>query len=319
MIEGVRDYQQRHLPKESTPSRVIWRKANARLLDYGGAPDAPALLCVPSLINRASIFDLHAKRSFVRFMRDAGVRVLILDWDTPGPRERRYGMSEYVDYLLLEALDSLRLQHRGALYLLGYCMGGLLAIAGAQLRPESLDGLLLLATPFERVVAPELKEEQWQAFEDFIRQQNALHPAITQTLFHLLDPWHFQNKFTRYSELNEADKIHFAYVEQWANDGIPLSRYVARECYIKWPKHNYFAQGNWRVRGQAIRPELISCPTLCVLPREDKIVPLLSSEPLAKRIPDISTLSPQSGHISMLVGRWAKAELWQPLLEWIET
>lgn len=317
MIEGVRDYQSIDITSNPSRGRIIWRKANARLIDYGGDASAPALLCVPSLINRASIFDLHPDRSLVRYLRREGVRVLVLDWDTPSLREKRYSMADYTEYLLLEALASLRALHRADIHLLGYCMGGLFALAAAQLAPQKIASLILLATPFARIAAPQLTDAQWQRFEDFIRQQDSLHPAITQTLFHLLDPWHFQEKFARFQTLSASEKQHFAQVEQWVNDGVPLSRYVAQECYIRWPREDYFAGGLWKVRGQSIDPKQVKLPALCVLPQQDKIVPLSSSAPLAQDIAGAKQLSPQSGHINMLVGRRARAQLWQPLKSWI--
>ena len=317
MLEGVRQYQEQTVEREETPHRIIWRKANARLLDYGGDANAPAVLFIPSLINRHHILDLHPKRSLVRFLRDAGVRVITLDWGEPSTRERRYGMSEYADYLLLDALDALRKKHHGALHLAGYCMGGLFALAAAQLRPESVDGLVLLATPWNRLSTPELKPEDWVRFEEQIRKTDTVPPLVTQTLFHLLDPWHFQTKFARYPTMSKPEQAHFAQVEQWANDGVPLSRYVAQQCYIDWPRDDFFAMGKWRVRGRSINPTQLQCPTLIVTPTQDKIVPLHSSKPLTTLIPNSKTLKPASGHISMLVGSKAKAALWEPLLEWV--
>ncbi len=319
MLEGVRQYQEQEIEREETPHRIIWRKANARLLDYGGDANAPAVLFVPSLINRHHILDLYPKRSLVRFLRDAGVRVITLDWGEAGTRERRYGMSEYTEYLLLDALDALRRKHQGALHLAGYCMGGLFALAAAQLRPQSVDGLILLATPWKRLSAPALQPEDWARFEAQIRKTDTVAPLITQTLFHLLDPWHFQTKFARYPDMSLAQKAHFAQVEHWVNDGVPLSRYVAQQCYIDWPRDDFFASGGWRVRGQSIDPTQVQCATFIVTPSEDKIVPLHSSRPLTTLIPKAKTLKPASGHISMLVGSKAKTQLWQPLLEWIKT
>jgi polyhydroxyalkanoate synthase len=319
MIEGVRHYQEQSVEREETPHRVIWSKANARLLDYGGDADAPAVLFIPSLINRHHILDLYAKRSLVKFLRDAGLRVITLDWGEPSARERRYGLSEYTDYLLLDALDALRRKHNGPLNLAGYCMGGLFALAAAQLRPESVDGLLLLATPWQRLNAPALAPKDWTRFEEQIRTSDTVPPLVTQTMFHLLDPWHFQSKFARYPAMSTAEKAHFNQVEQWVNDGVPLSRYVAQQCYIDWPRDDFFAAQKWRVRGQIISPSQVHCPALVVTPTHDKIVPLHSSEPLASLIPNAQSLKPKSGHISMLVGSKAKQTLWEPLLEWIET
>ena len=281
MLQGVQTYQSmpangnEHAP---TAHRVIWRKANAELYDYGGEKDAPAILCIPSLINRHHILDLYPKRSMVKFLRDQGYRVLLLNWNTPSVRERRYDCADYVRYLLLDALDNVRAQHDGALHLLGYCMGGVFALAAAQLRPLDVDGLMLLATPWDFAAAPALPDEDWNKFEQFLMQQETIPPLITETLFHLLDPWRFQEKFARFSTMKPAEQKHFAAVEQWVNDGVPLSRYVARNCYIDWPRDNALHTGLWQVGGDAISPHAIQCPALVVTPTRDKIVPLSHSK-----------------------------------------
>lgn len=317
MLEGLQAFGELEVTREETPHRVIWRKANARLLDYGGTRDAPAVLCVPSLINRHHILDLSPKRSLVRFLRDAGLRVCTLDWDEPGLREKSYHCGDYVSYLLLDALQALRAQHRGPVFLLGYCMGGVLATAAAQIGAHQLAGLVLLATPW-RFSAPPLRKEDWDMFEAKLMQQDTIPPLWTQTVFHLLDPWRFQEKFARFNHMSPAEQRHFALVEHWVNDGVKLARGVARECYIAWPRDNVLATGRWQVRGRVINPAQLACPAFVATPAHDRIVPPACAAPLADAIPVATRHSPQSGHVSMVVGHKAKTQLWQPLLAWLE-
>jgi len=46
--------------------------------------DGKTVLVIPSLINRHYILDLLSERSFVRFLRAAGLRPLVIDWGEPG-------------------------------------------------------------------------------------------------------------------------------------------------------------------------------------------------------------------------------------------
>lgn len=319
MLEGVSAFQQYHAPKERTPSRSIWQKGNARLLDYGGQQDAPLIFCVPSLINRHYILDLYPERSLVRFLREQGQRVCVLNWDSPGLREQQYRCADYVQYILMDALRFVLGQHRGPVILLGYCMGGIFTLAAAQLLRDQLAGLILLATPWSFSAQHFAKSMDWQRLESQILKERLISPVWTETLFHLLDPWHFQEKFARFNQLSDHEKKHFAAVESWVNDGVPLSRYVAKESFIDWPKHNALASGAWRVGGEAIKPQSVQCPVFIATPMKDRIVPPVSSQPLVSVMSDVQHIAPETGHVSMLVGKHARQALWQPLMRWVHS
>ena len=81
----------------------------------------------------------------LRFLAGAGLRPLLLDWGWPGEVERGFTLTDYMAGRLERALVAV-----GApVVLAGYCMGGLLAMAAAQRRPEQVRALALLATPWD--------------------------------------------------------------------------------------------------------------------------------------------------------------------------
>ena len=109
----------------------------------------------------------------------------------------------------------------------------------------------------------------------------------------------------------------FVALEDWLNDGVPLAAEVARTCLFGWYGENQPARGEWIVAGRPIDPAGIACPTLGVLPSQDRIVPPASARQLIDAIPGAESLSPQAGHIGMMVGGKAKAQLWRPLTMWL--
>lgn len=321
MLEGVSSYQESQQERTSSKHNVIWTKGNARLLDYGGSQDDPAILCIPSLINKPYILDLYPKRSFVNHLYQKGYRPLVLDWGEPGNMENRYDCSDYVYHMAADAFRQLRQQHDGPIYVLGYCMGGIFALALAQLEAFYVDGLILLATPWD--YQPDgkppidLDEDLLTRYEAMLMEQKTVPPVWIQTIFHMLNPWHFQKKFSRFTTMSNAEREHFIAVESWANDGMPLTRYAARDCLIDWPQNNTLAEGRWRVGGWRIDPSKVTCPTFIAAPTEDKIVPLDSATFLNDRIKNSTCITPSSGHVSMLVGPKAKKECWNPLCQWV--
>ncbi len=322
-LQGMQAYLASDYERPEKEYDVIWSRGSAQLLDC--APElteAVAVLCIPSLINKSTVLDLYPEVSFVDFLKVRGFRPLILDWGTPNEEECDFAMADYISFYALDALQALREQHDGPIALLGYCMGGIFATAMAQLAAKTVDALILLATPWD-FSAPDtptilLAPSTQATLRNWINTQYPVQPVVTQTIFHLIDPWRVQAKFSRYPFLSAAEKTHFLAVEQWVNDGVPLANKVAEECFVDWPQGNILAKHQWKIGRRWIEPELIACPTLAVIPTKDVIVPKGCALPLAKLIKKCKTITPECGHVSMVVGKNARAQMWEPVADWLE-
>src|ERR1700757_866101 len=124
---------------------TLWEEQESRLLDYGGT--GPAVLFIPSLINRAYVLDLMEGASMLRWLAAQGMHPYLLDWGWPAEVERHFTLTDYIAGRLERALAVIP----GPVILAGYCMGGLLALAAA-LRAQGtgkVSGLALLATPWD--------------------------------------------------------------------------------------------------------------------------------------------------------------------------
>ena len=71
--------------------------------------------------------------------------------------------------------------------------------------------------------------------------------------------------------------------------------------------------------GSEIDASTIQCPALAAIPRQDRIVSPASARALIETIPDGEWISPDAGHIGMMVGGSAKKKLWEPVCEWLKT
>ena len=321
-MAGMQAYLSSDYTRVQPEYDVLWQRGSARLLDL--APeleDNVAVLMVPSLINQSYVLDLYPEASLAHYLKSQGFRPLILDWGAPGDEELGFATADYINAYAMTALHALREAHDGPIALLGYCMGGVFATAMAQLAPLYVDALILLATPWDFSAADTpsvlLQPATQTMLRQWIRSQNPVPPVVTQSVFHLIDPWRIQEKYSRYPSLSEPEKQHFLAVEQWVNDGVPLAQKVAEECFVDWPQGNILANHQWKVGRRWIEPGSITCPTLAVVPTRDKIVPPGCAMPLTAEIPRCDVLQPESGHIGMVVGRNAKAMLWKPLAHWL--
>ncbi len=323
LMEGIRRFQTHPYQRPDSPSHTIWQEGSTRLLDYAPdltQPDATVLF-IPSLINRHYILDLLPGHSFTNFLKEQNIRPLVIDWQTPSKAEQDFNCERYILHRLRPALEAA--PDDAPLFLAGYCMGGLLALALAQLEPERLAGLALLACPwnfhsndFSRA---KLDADRLTKLDALLTHSPTVAGEVLQTLFYATNPWVFTRKFARFAEMDmdSHDAKRFIAMESWVNDVTPLATGVARECLIDWTQHNKPAQGKWQVGGETILPEAIKLPSFIACPTRDKVVPPRCSGALVPHLPNVTYHQPDSGHIGMVAGRRAGEQLWHPFHAWI--
>ncbi|MEE8500440.1 MAG: alpha/beta fold hydrolase [Kiloniellales bacterium] len=329
LAEGILSYRHHPYRRSLAAPPVLWRAGTTRLLDYGlgrrrGRSPGPPALVVPSLINRGYILDLSEDCSLLRWLAAAGLRPFLVDWDRPGPEERAFTLSDYVAGRLEDALEAVIAETGARPLLIGYCMGGLLALALALRRQDDLAGLALLATPWdfhaEGGSQGALAAAALPALAPVLEAQGELPVDMIQALFAGLDPQLVARKFVAFARLDPKSPKATAFValEDWLNDGVALAAPVARACLGGWYGENTPARGTWHIAGQPVDPGRLDLPSLCIIPAQDRIVPPASARALAAKIPNAETMTPSLGHIGMMVSAGAKARVWRPLLAWLE-
>lgn len=332
LIEGIAAYR-RHRSRRTLPDPpAIWSEGDTRLLDYGslgGPHGCPVgglpVLFVPSLINRAYVLDLAEEHSMLRWFVGQGVRPLLLDWGWPEEIERRFTLTDYVAGRMERAMAAAVQAAGKPPVLAGYCMGGTLAVAAAQRRPDLISGLALLAAPWDfHASEPEQAIQAAQTLpllEPALAFSQTLPVDLLQSLFALLDPWGVAEKYRGFARLpqDSARARLFVALEDWLNDGVPLAAEVARACLGGWYGDNDPARGRWRIAGLPVDPTAITRPTFVAVPGRDRIVPPESARALARLIPGAVLHQPAAGHIGMAAGSRAETALWRPLLAWLRT
>ena len=319
MIAGIAAYRRHPGQRTLSDPPAIWQEGEARLLDYAPASDASPVLFVPSLINRGYILDLAPEHSLMRFLAARGQRPLLLDWGWPGPVERTYTLTNYIAGPLERALAA---SGRPAT-LVGYCMGGLLAVAAAQRRPDLVQRLALLATPWDFRVQDAAQSNALASvlpmLGPILDGTGTVPIDVLQSLFALLDPPAVAQKFRRFGRLDQGSDAArlFVAIEDWANDGVPLAAAVARECFSGWYGANAPMAGTWRVAGACVTPAALRMPAFVAIPGRDRIVPPASARPLAALLAHATVIEPATGHVGMMAGRGAEDALWAPLLTWL--
>jgi polyhydroxyalkanoate synthase subunit PhaC len=321
-LNGLEAYR-RHPYRRSAPDRpILWQDGATRLLDYGRCVSHPTVVVVPSLINRYYILDLLPERSFLLRLTSHDLRPLVVDWGEPHDAEVGLGLTGYVDRLDRAFAAAVK-SSVPPVALLGYCMGGLLALAVALRRQPRLACLVLLATPWDFHAERAAQVRLLKIFGDSlpaVGKAPTVPVEIVQSLFFLLDPFLAERKFVHFAGLDPTSGAarDFVALEDWINDGVPLSTALTRDCLRCWYGDNAPGLGLWHVAGLPVQPQILSRPTLVVIPRRDRIVPPPSAQALATAIDGAKVMRPPFGHVGMMSAARAPDELWGPIACWLQ-
>lgn len=328
LIAGIAAYRRHPYTRSLPEPPTVWQEGDSRLLDYTlpGAEAGKPVLLVPSLVNRAYVLDLAPGASLLRFLAAQGFRPLLLDWGWPGAVERGFTLTDYIaGRLERAAVAALALTGKPAV-LAGYCMGGTMAVAAAQRRPDLFAALALFAAPWDffahdggaqgRALAALLP-----LLEPLLAFNATLPVDALQALFAGLDPYGIAEKYRGFARLDPASARaeRFVALEDWLNDGVPLSAPVARECLEGFYGRNDPANLNWRIAGQVVDPAGITMPAFVAVPARDRIVPPEGALALAAGLRHVKVHQPSAGHIGMAAGATAERALWRPFTAWLST
>jgi polyhydroxyalkanoate synthase len=304
-LAGLRRYQEAPRAAPAEPPATVAGIMGASVRDYGGA--GPPVLFVPSLINPPSILDLP-ERSLLRWLAaEGGVRPLLLDWGREVEARSALSVAGHVDALLLPLIRALGEKPA----LVGYCLGGTMALAAAG--PSGAPAVAAIAAPWRFSGFPEEARATlarlWQSAAATSGALGCLPMEALQSAFWSLDPARTVTKFEAFAGMAEgsAEARAFVTLEDWANDGPPLPHEAARELFEDMFGLDVTGRGEWRLAD----PDALPCPFLDIVSTSDRIVPAASATGTGER------LELAQGHVGMVVGGRARETLWKPLAAWL--
>jgi polyhydroxyalkanoate synthase len=290
-LAGLKAYEAAERAPDHPPKPEVARVGGACLRDHGGEGQ-PAIL-IPSLINPPSILDLDSETSLAAAIARMGRRTLLLDW---GKASDRSGLSVagHVEELLQPLLRSIG----EPAALVGYCLGGTMAIAAASL--TTCERVVTLAAPWNFALYQESSRaalrDMWNHSQGAARDLGALPMEVLQAAFWSLDPERTVRKFAEFGRLDPTSPRarRFVTLEDWANEGEPLPYAAAREMIEDLFGGDLAGSGRWQVGGKAVT-DALSVPALHLTADHDRIAPAATA-PMGERI------GLASGHVGMIVG-----------------
>ena len=313
-------------PVGQTPHDVVLAEGPWRLLRFRPAADASVrhripILLVPSLINRWYVLDLGPERSVIEWLVAAGHDVHIIDWGTPRPEDRFATWDDVCGRWLGRALGHVaRRSPDGVAHVLGYCLGGTLAVCHAAAFPERVASLVALAAPVDFDHAGIMAA--WTRSPAF--DVGALVDAfgnvpwsLMQASFHMIRPTLGLMKAVTLLDRAWDDEFldGFLAIERWGNDNVSFPGACYRDYIERLYRGNELVRGTMTLCGRPARLGAIDCPTLVVSFEHDAIVPPAAAAPLSEGIaaPDRARLHLRGGHVGAVVSKKAARGLWPAL------
>jgi len=316
MMDGVTRYWAHPFHRMESSHKVVWAEGATRVLCYAEEEAGPPVLVVPSLVNKSYIMDLEESCSFCLALASAGLIPYLVDWGEPGQQEQAFGLGDYIERLdgaLTRISD--RFPPGQKVGLVGYCMGGLLALPLAIRQQSLIEKLVLLATPWDfhagRVPDRNAAPVASAVCDSIVSVFSKMPVDWIQAMFMALDPLLAFRKFQNFATLDPDSPVtrRFVLLEDWLNDGVSLTGPVARETLVGWYAENATGALNWRIGGEPVDPSHFLGESLVVIPTADRIVPPESALAITERLEDVRLLRPALGHIGMMSSRSAD-RLW---------
>ena len=305
-LAGLARYQSAERAPRREHRPVVAQRGPARFRDCGGS--GPPAVLIPSLINPPHVLDLDEEVSLASAMSGMGRNVLLLDW---GPANARSNLSvaAHVERLLIPLLE--QLDEPAAL--VGYCLGGTMAIAAANLSP--VERLVTLAAPWRFSAYPDESRvalaRLWLTAGPAATSFGALPMEVLQSAFWALDPARTVAKFAEFGRMEPGSPAarRFIALEDWANEGEALPYPAARELIEDMFAADLPGSGGWHVSGHSATDRL-AVPTLHCTAGRDRIAP-------AETVARGEEVRIGAGHVGMIVGS-SRTQLHQALAGFLD-
>jgi polyhydroxyalkanoate synthase len=314
---------------QPTPKETVWKQGKVELWRYTNdniTQQTPVLLIL-GLVSRSALFDLHERASLVRALRDSGFDVYILDWGVADAGDVNNTLETYICRYLPRAVRSLLRTSRAEDFtLIGYCMGGNMALLAAAGCPElPIRNLVTMATGVDwDAMHPQIDplRRPGERAQGFVGENGAVPGELIAYFFKVRKPTaDLVQLMSLWQGLwNPSYVAGHQSIARWVSDHVPVPHLVAEQILDQWLRQNGFMTGQLRLDGESVDLRSITCPVLAILTTRDEIVPPAAARPIGELLgsKDLQMLELEAGHVGLAVGRSAHKVMYPRLIEWLE-
>lgn len=309
-----------------TPSDVIYEENKLRVHKY--EPETveheTPLVLVYALINKPYILDLQPGASVIETLLNEGFEVYLVDWGEPSRLDQSLTFEDYVCRYLDNCIEEVCTEADVEdVHLLGYCMGGTMALMYTALYEENVRtlGALALAFSFDGDSGIFETWAEGMDIDTAVDTVGNLPKRPMAVAFTMTDP--VDNYVTRWLDLwDRLDDDGFvqlyARIEQWSWDGVDITGGAFREFVGDMVQDNKLAENEFSLGEKHIDVTDIEVPVVQIIGGQDTIAPPESSKPLADVISsdEYQEFEFPSGHFGVSMSPGAHQELWPDVADW---
>ena len=312
-----------------TPKDAVYARGTLRLYHY--RPLAPEVYRVPvllvmSLVSKAYILDLTPGQSFIEFLLRQGYDVYMIDWGVPRPADKRLRLEDYVLDFIPDCLGRIRRDSgEPDVSMIGYCMGGLLAVLYQALHADGpVKNLACFTTPvnFEGMALfSQWTDRRYFDVDRIVDSLGNVPPELMYASFEMLKPAaRLAGQVRLWDNMWNDDFVKgYRMFDRWAADQIPFPGECFRQTVKELMWENRLYKNELVLGGRPVRLDRITVPFLHVMAEHDHIVPRASAADLVGMVgsADKKELLLKGGHVSLVAGANARGRLWPQLDAWL--
>ena len=262
----------------------------------------------------------------VEFLTKKGYDVYLIDWGVPRPEDKRLRLEDYVldfmsDCATRIAADSSEVE----LSMLGYCMGGQLALMYAAVHKERpLKNLICLTTPVDSEgmgLFRTWSDKRYFDVDNIVDTLGNVPAEMMYNSFQMLRPaQRMMSEIRLWDNMWNDDFVRsYRLIDRWGREQIPFPGECFRQMTKEITWENKLYKNELLLGGKLVDLRNINAAFLAVMAQHDHIVPFESAKQVLKMIgsTDKEDVVMKGGHVSVLAGPNASGRLWPVLDRWL--
>ncbi|MBL7480441.1 PHA/PHB synthase family protein [Legionella bononiensis] len=267
-----------------TKGKIVFKNHLIELIQYEAQTEKvykEPILILPAWIMKYYILDLLPDNSMVNWLTKQGHTVFIVSWRNPTKEDRNLGLDDYYRLGAMAAIDAVsKARPNIKIHLMGYCLGGTLAMitaaALAQNHDVRLKSLTLLAAQGDFTEAGELllfiTKSEVSFLKSMMWDQGYLDTKQMAGTFQMLRSYDLIWSKMVQDYMHGTQRGMIALLA-WNADATRMPYKMHSEYLEQLFLNNDFAEGRFSIEGKHIVAENIHLPAFVVSTEKDHVAP----------------------------------------------
>src|SRR3954451_5731131 len=301
------------------PQRTVYR-----YLRRGWEPShSTPILLVPPLAAPAWCFDLRQGCSVAEHLLARGYPTYVVDYGAISFSDRALGLEHWVDDVIPNAIEAVvRDSGRSDLQLVGWCLGGIMALLATAARDLPVRSVAMVASPFDftrvRMMAPirRLASLTGGALGTSLYRMlgGAPAPLVSLGVRATSIERYITKPVVMSQHLHDRDWIaHSQAVDEYMANMLAYPGRTFGQLYHQFFRVNELAGGTLELGDHCIELANIDVPVLSVGGTSDVLAPIDAVHHVGSVLPnspDVRLETAPGGHLGVLTGRSAIRSTW---------